>query len=468
MKHKWLVIGSIVLGAIATVLLVVLLVYFLYVKPRQQGNNDSDYAIPPVPNDPHPDDSAAPNNSTPPLDQPFRYGFEPIRGVNLGGWLVLEPFITPSLFTQFDPKLNVRDEWSFCTALGPEEARRQLIRHYDTFVTEADFKHISELGLNHVRIPIGHWAIETQPPEPYVEGVAWNFLLRALNWARKYGIRVMIDLHTAPGSQNGFNHSGHSGKIGFLKGVSGTTNGNRTTTILVEMTRRLNQHQWANVVPLFDVLNEPAIIRMNKTVVGEWYKSAYAAVRAQTGCLGGFMPQPPFENVMLDLHPYYVFDRGLMSIPYAEKLTFPCTDWRRSIINATKHFGPTIVGEFTSAFTDWGPYLNGIVNASSAGARWDGTLNAGLPPICPNCTCADETDYASWTDSFQADMRTFVERQMDAYEMGWGWFFWNFKTEYNINPHWDYFLDVDGGWIPQDAGARLNACAAVLNNQTST
>lgn len=31
-----------------------------------------------------------------------------IRGVNLGGWLVLEPWIKPTLFEQFDAKQNVR------------------------------------------------------------------------------------------------------------------------------------------------------------------------------------------------------------------------------------------------------------------------------------------------------------------------------------------------------------------------
>jgi glucan 1,3-beta-glucosidase len=29
---------------------------------------------------------------------------EMIRGVNLGGWLVLEPFITPSIFEYYDAK----------------------------------------------------------------------------------------------------------------------------------------------------------------------------------------------------------------------------------------------------------------------------------------------------------------------------------------------------------------------------
>ena len=31
-------------------------------------------------------------------NQRFDFGSEKIRGVNLGGWLVLEPWITPSIF----------------------------------------------------------------------------------------------------------------------------------------------------------------------------------------------------------------------------------------------------------------------------------------------------------------------------------------------------------------------------------
>ena len=78
-----------------------------------------------------------------------------IRGVNLGGWLVLEPWITPSLFEQFKPEDGVMDQWAFCAKLGPEEARAQLQKHWDTWVTEDDIRTLSESGITHVRIPIG-------------------------------------------------------------------------------------------------------------------------------------------------------------------------------------------------------------------------------------------------------------------------------------------------------------------------
>jgi hypothetical protein len=32
---------------------------------------------------------------------------------------------------------------------------------------------------------------------------SYRYIVRLLGWARKYGLRVNLDLHTAPGSQNG-------------------------------------------------------------------------------------------------------------------------------------------------------------------------------------------------------------------------------------------------------------------------
>jgi glucan 1,3-beta-glucosidase len=57
--------------------------------------------------------------------------------------------------------------------------------------------------LNHVRIPIGYWAYEVGPGEPYIQG-QHAYLLKAVSWAAKHNLKVIIDLHGAPGSQNGY------------------------------------------------------------------------------------------------------------------------------------------------------------------------------------------------------------------------------------------------------------------------
>ena len=89
------------------------------------------------------------------------------RGAALGGWLVLEPWITPSLFYQFlgasqkwgdkAPEKVGLDTFSFCAALGPEEANKQLRRHWKSWITEQQIIDLRALGADTVRIPVGDW-----------------------------------------------------------------------------------------------------------------------------------------------------------------------------------------------------------------------------------------------------------------------------------------------------------------------
>jgi len=47
---------------------------------------------------------------------------------------------------------------------------------------------------------------------------------------------------------------------------------------------------------------------------------------------------------------------------------------------------------------------------------------------------------------------------MDAFETAVGWFFWNFRTEDEHAPEWDYVMGVREGWMPKDAGSRQPYC----------
>ena len=81
-----------------------------------------------------------------PYSQPFK-----VYGVNLGGWFVLEPWITPSLFNDGQSK----DEYTLSKALGGK-AQSTLSDHWNSWITQADFDSISKAGLNHVRVPVGY------------------------------------------------------------------------------------------------------------------------------------------------------------------------------------------------------------------------------------------------------------------------------------------------------------------------
>jgi hypothetical protein len=133
----------------------------------------------PTPNEPDPDDQgiqfkhfvAYSSSHTCASDShalPFN---NQIRGVNLGGWMVLEPWITPSLFYQFlggNETAVAMDHYSFCAILGPEEGNRQLRRHWETWVTEDIVKELARSGaVNSLRVPVGDFMF--QPYGPYGE-----------------------------------------------------------------------------------------------------------------------------------------------------------------------------------------------------------------------------------------------------------------------------------------------------------
>jgi glucan 1,3-beta-glucosidase len=110
--------------------------------------------------------------------------------VNTGGWFVLEPWITPSLFEGN----GAVDEYTLTQELGKDAAKSKLSQHWNSWITQSDFNSMAAAGLNHVRIPIGYWSILPVEGEPYVQG-AYDVLGKALDWAEAAGLKVMIDLH---------------------------------------------------------------------------------------------------------------------------------------------------------------------------------------------------------------------------------------------------------------------------------
>ena len=105
---------------------------------------------------------------------------------------MLEPWITPSIFEAVSS--IVVDEYTYTQTLGKDEASSRLTDHWNTWITQDDFNQIGKAGLNHVRIPIGYWAVAPLNGDPYVQGQL-TVLDKAIGWARAAGIKVLLDLH---------------------------------------------------------------------------------------------------------------------------------------------------------------------------------------------------------------------------------------------------------------------------------
>jgi glucan 1,3-beta-glucosidase len=432
------------------------------------------------------DDKTRANDNVPPLDEKFQYGTMPVRGVNLGGWLSLEPWITPSFFDSYSTRDGIVDEWTLTTQLGPTRAKTQLEQHYSKWISEQDLIDIQAAGIDHVRIPYSYWAITTYDGDPYVAKVSWRYLLRTIEWCRKHGLRVNLDLHGAPGSQNGWNHSGRQGMARWLNGTDGDLNGDRTIDVHKQVATFFAQPRYKNVVTMYGLVNEPRMVELDPEAVIAWTSKATDTVQAAnfTGVIifgDGFMGLDKWQgqlqnkkNLLLDVHQYVIFNVDQIVLNHHDKINFACGGWTKQALrsqNTATGFGPTLCGEWSQADTDCTQYLNNV----GVGSRWEGTLNmvstpggsiggSVLTPTCPTknspqCSCkganADPSDYSAGYKQF---LLMFAEAQMHSFEQGWGWFYWTWKTE--NAPQWSYQAGLAAGMLPAKAYERTFNCSS--------
>ncbi|MFZ1361130.1 MAG: cellulase family glycosylhydrolase [Candidatus Saccharimonadales bacterium] len=184
-----------------------------------------------------------------------------ILGVNLGGWLIVEQWLTPSVFAG----LAARDEWELSQT---EQGRERIRQHRQTFITEADFRWLRDNDVTHVRLPVPYWAIGDA--DGYVS--AHKELAWAMRMAETYGIQVLLDLHAAPGGQNIYDHSGRRGQMEWFD----RSHQERTLTLLMTLatTYRDSPALWG-----IELLNEPDVQGRTWQLI-RFYRRAYKQLRA--------------------------------------------------------------------------------------------------------------------------------------------------------------------------------------------
>ncbi|KAH9947128.1 exo-beta-1,3-glucanase [Amylocystis lapponica] len=406
-----------------------------------------------------------------PINPAFPYGSEKVRGVNLGGWLVLEvsfiyasplvslrltrgqPWITPSIFDNTGND-NIVDEWTFCQLQDTATATSVLQNHWKTWITEQDFIDIAAAGLNHVRLPIGFWAWDVSGGEPYIQGQL-DYLNDAVSWAGNHGLYVIVDLHGAPGSQNGFDNSGH--RVSTPEWQSTSSNVQRTDAIIKKLASQFAETP--QYVPIIAPLNEPAGFDGQDMLdtVRQYYYDSYGNVRYPYGTSqesntvllyhDAFQPlsywqnyqiPPDWQGVAFDTHIYQVFSQTEVEYSDSQHISAACN--MASTLNSFDLW--LIVGEWAPAETDCAKYLNG----RGIGSRYDGSYSGST--YVGSCNGRTGSG-SSFSDSYKTFLSQFWSAQVVTYEQADGWLQWAWKAE-NAD-EWSYQAGLKYGWIPQNA-----------------
>ena len=219
-----------------------------------------------------------------------------------------------TLASQFDQKSIARDYLSF---------------HWDHFVSKQDVETLNQVGITHVRVPMPHWILgDILEDEPWVNG-QWLYFVRFVGWCREYGIQVWPDIHTAPGSQNGFDNSGQ-----LLKDAptcqhwsSEPNHVLRSLKAVKDIAKAVVRDNLGDVVTGIGVLNE-LFADCDVAVVKKFYNDALKGVRTIMGQdtavyigdmfnatkwnNGWWTDHDQFQNTYLDSHYYHGTSRVMM------------------------------------------------------------------------------------------------------------------------------------------------------------
>ncbi len=357
-----------------------------------------------------------------------------LRGVNLGGWLVLEKWITPSLFAG----LEATDETSYCVELGEAEATRRLHQHWNTFITRDDFAWLKRAGINAVRLPVGHWLFGKDYPYhqkyqearyPFVVG-GIEIVDRVMQWAQKFGLRVVLDLHAAPGCQNGFDNGGimnvcewHT-KEEYIQ---------HALNVLERLAERyadhpalhgieaLNEPRWDIPTDLLKRFTLDAYHRIRRHCPPERVTVVFHDGFRSFWEYEGFLQEPEFRNVAIDIHRYQCFGRGDIDMD--------------------------IFGHIQKSAVEWCEEANTIIRESGYQV-YCGEWSLGLDLKVVSLWAEGPFNHAlEEMDEFQmaAAYRGYAAAQLLTFEKYAGWFFWTYRTE--TTPAWCYRDCVEQGFI---------------------
>ena len=378
-----------------------------------------------------------------------------IKGVNLGNWLVLEKWMLPELFEG----TGAEDEVWLNRKMNPAELKEKMKEHRDTFITEQDFAFIKEQGIWLLRIPVPYFIFGDRPP--FNGGV--EYLDKAFDWAEKYGLQILIDLHTVPGSQNGYDNGGLTGVCKWCKNPEEVE---FALTVLERLAKRYGQRQGLYGI---EVLNEPISFLVYATApstgkavdkeeakgsgyvplpfLENFYRNAYRRLRKilpenktivfhdgfRLRHWGKFFRKEHMKNVVLDTHIYIFAMESFVPIhmPWVYQIYIKS---QQRLIERIQRDVPVVVGEWCIC----NKYAEKAVSGKSAEKSSDRSAQAAAQ---------DELRKKRYLE--------IAAMQLQAWESGAGWIYWSYQFKPNRKEpldekwkeSWDFSRCVENGWI---------------------
>lgn len=388
-----------------------------------------------------------------PGDEQEKGGNMKLRGVNLGNWLVLEKWMKPELFQG----VNGEDELDFVTQLPGQESRHRLKEHYETYVTEKDIAFLAEAGVNLLRIPIPYYIYgDVDDRLGSIE-----YLDLAFDWAEKYGLKILIDLHSVRGGQNGFDNSGTCGLCTWHKHPEYVE---ETLKLLERIAKRYQSRQGLfGIEPINEPANQnimqaymqmyrekyPERVAISEAVPDNFLEKFYLEVYRRLRPIlpkdavivlsdqfdlskwENFMPREQYPGVWLDAHKYLCFAEG--SILYEGEN--PNLAAYSTVTDGMR--GRLVLQNYLRLIND--VFLADIRQA----ARFHPVM-VGEWSIVQNM---EDIKNAKNIEEQKNLYRAISDAQIAAWEEAEGGAYWSYRVTDQEDDAWDFRKCVQNGWL---------------------
>ena len=177
---------------------------------------------------------------------------EPIllRGFGLGGWLVPEGYmlINRAWIEGFESPTQIENH--ILDLIGEEKSKEFWEDYRKNFVSRADIDQIAEWGFNHIRLPFHYKQFHTEDGST---PIGYEIVDSLLSWCEPYNMYVILDMHCAPGAQNG-------GPISDSDGIARLWLEEDKKELTVEIWREIAEYYSDNtLIGGYDLINEPVL-----------------------------------------------------------------------------------------------------------------------------------------------------------------------------------------------------------------
>ena len=178
-----------------------------------------------------------------------------LRGTNFGGWGIMEDWFCP--FS--DPAGEDNAYEALVSRFGTEKTH-ELFKHYrSNWITEIDYKNVSEMGMNVVRLPVWYRNFQSDSNGTWYRDengeIDFSELDEVVGLCKKYGLYLIIDMHGLPGYQNDYDHCGRSKSMSLF---DDTDAGRRFREVSLELWVEIaKRYADEPTVAMYDLMNEP-------------------------------------------------------------------------------------------------------------------------------------------------------------------------------------------------------------------